>query len=239
MANSTNSTLSMASIYKLKQTEYRTGALLAYENFESLLEISKKAAHIENFGAASSLCVLAMEELTKSVILQIKSINNLIPVKDLDKYFTSHETKHNAGLDLYIKIESNYKDDNDEFNSNDDSKTSLVIAIAVIALLLIWSYSKNVTKKDKKKEKSYFDSIKESGFYVGYDESLRQWKSPKSEHTKKSFDDLLKITNDFVEKVRNWIFNGKLNEENIIDFLNCLSDEIIDKEKLKNLNKNY
>lgn len=78
---------------------------------------------------------LAMEELTKSVILQIKSINNLIPVKDLDKYFTSHETKHNAGLELYIKIESNYKDDNDEFNSNDDSKTSLVIAIAVIALL--------------------------------------------------------------------------------------------------------
>lgn len=227
----------MTSIYKLKQAEYHIGAMLAYENFESLLEISKNAAQIENYGAASSLCVLAMEELIKSVILQLKSINNSIPVKDLDKYFTSHETKHNAGLDLYIKIESIYGDDKEALNSNDNSKLSLSIAIAVIALLLIWYFNNHDEKKDKKRDKSYFDSIKESGFYVGYDESIRQWKSPKSEHSKKKFDDLLQLTNDFVGKVKNWIFNGNLNKDNIIDFLDSLDDEIIDKEKLKKLKK--
>jgi len=224
----------MTPITQLKQSEYHTGAILAFENFESLLEISTKAADIKNFGIASSLCVLAMEELTKSVILQLKSINNSIPVNDLDKYFWNHEIKHNAGLDLYFKIESTYENNNGELNFNDDSKSYIAIAVVVIALLLVWYFNKKDKGEEieKKKDKSYFDTIKESGFYVGYDKEARQWKSPKHEHDQESYNNLFDLTNDFANKVKNWIFNNKLNRENIIDFAQTLDDKLIDKNQL-------
>lgn len=224
----------MTNITKLKQSEYHTGAILAFENFESLLEISTKAAEINNFGIASSLCVLAMEELTKSVILQLKSINNSIPVNDLDKYFWNHEIKHNAGLDLYLKIESSYENNSDEINSSDDSKSYIVIVVVVIVLFLVWYFNKKNKgeKIEKKNDKSYFDTIKESGFYVGYDKEARQWKSPKDEHNQDSYNNLFELTNDFANKVKNWIFNNKLNRENIIEFVQTLDDKLIDKNQL-------
>jgi AbiV family abortive infection protein len=216
----------MTPITKLKQSEYHKGAIFAFENFESLLEISEKAAEIGNFGAASSLCILAIEELSKSGILQLKSINSLIPINDLDKYFWYHELKQNAGLDLYIKLESIGKE------NNVDSKTLIAMAVAVIAIICLVYTKQKDGEKNKKKDKSYFDSIKESGFYVGYDESTRNWESPKNEHDQDSYDNLLELTKDFAEKVKNWIFNGKINSENIIGFLYTLDDEIINKERL-------
>ncbi len=224
----------MTSIFKLKQSEYRTGAILAFENFESLIQIAEKAGQIDNFGAASSLCVLAMEELTKSVILQLKSINNSIHVNDLDKYFWNHEIKHNAGLDLYFKIESTYENNN-ELNNNEDSKSYIAIAVIVIALVLLWYFDQKEKDKklENKKEKSYFDTIKESGFYVGFDVETRKWKSPKLEHNQESYNNLLELTNDFANKVKKWIFSNNLNRENIIDFAYALDDKVINKEQLK------
>lgn len=222
----------MVPVTKLKQSEYRIGAKLAFENFESLLEISAKAADIENFGIASSLCVLAMEELTKSVILQLKSINNSIPIRDLDKYFWNHEIKHNAGLDLYLKIGSSYGNNNEELNPDDNSKSHVAVVVVLIALLLVLYVSQKEKKIEKKKDKSYFDTIKETGFYLGYDEEARQWKNPKFEHNQKSYSELFELTNDFADKVKNWIFNNNLNRQNIIDFASALDDNVINKEQL-------
>ncbi len=221
----------MTPITRLKQSEYREGAKLAFENFEDLIKITDKAAQIGNYGAASSLCVLALEELSKSVILQFKSINNLIPIKNLEKYFISHETKQNAGIALFATLQSKYKDNDEVLSDNKNSNSSFAVAIAVIALLIIWTLSKE-KKELKKNSKSYFDLIKESGFYVGYDETSRQWISPKSQHDRESFNALFHYINDFSEKVKNWIFNDKINRENIIDFLYSLDDEIIDKRQL-------
>jgi len=188
----------MTPINRLKQVEYQTGAKLAFENFDDLLEISEKASQLGKFGTASSLCVLALEELTKSVILKLKAINNSIPIKDLNKYFTSHETKHNAGLNLYSTINSKYEDNSKP--SIKDEKTNLY-QLAAIALIAIWAYyyaNKEVKYENSVgKSKSFFDIIKESGFYVGYDESARQWNSPKSQHDKKSYEGIYELTCDF------------------------------------------
>ncbi|MGF7138316.1 AbiV family abortive infection protein [Roseimarinus sediminis] len=216
----------MTPITQLKKNEYRQGALLALENFESLLKISEKAAEINNFGAASSLSVLAMEELSKSVVLQLKSINNLIPIKDLDKYFWNHEIKHNAGLDLYFKLESLEKKDEDA------PKSLIVMAIAAIALIIILYNKRKNGEENKKKEKSYFNTIKESGFYVGYDELGRKWVSPQDVHNQESYNDFFELINNFAEKVKNWIFNGKINSDNIIGFIQKLDDNIINKDIL-------
>ncbi len=223
----------MTPITKLKQSEYREGAKLAFENFEDLIELSDKAALIGNYGAASSLCVLALEELSKSVILQFKAINNSIPIKNLEKYFTSHETKQNTGISLFVTMQSRYRNDDEILSKENSPNPANVIAIAVIALLITWALNKE--KETNKNNKSHFDSIKESGFYVGYDETSRKWISPKSEHDKESFNELSQLIREFAEDAKNWIFNGNLNNENIIDFLNSLDDEIIDKKRLNEI----
>lgn len=222
----TKSNQPMTPITQLKQTEYQEGAKLSFKNYESLLLISRNAAETNNYGTASSLCILAMEELSKSVVLQLKSINSLVPINDLDKYFWNHEIKHNIGLDLYFKLDSI-----DNKNSN-DPKYLIAMSIAAIALILYLNNKKEDIEKNKKKEKSYFNSIKESGFYVGYDEYNRKWTSPNMEHNKESYDDLLELIDDFSEKVKSWIFEGKINRENIFDFINKLDDDIIDKKRL-------
>lgn len=216
----------MTPITKLKQVEYHRGAIIAFENFESLLEISEKAAEIGNFGAASSLCILAIEELSKSGILQLKSINNLIPINNLDKYFWNHELKHKAVLDLYSKLESK------GIKNNVDNRTSILMAVVIIAIVITYTQKKEEEGKNMKKDKSFFDSIKESGFYVNYDESSRNWISPKKEHDQVSYSYILELAKDFSEKLKNWIFNGKINCDNILEFAYTLDDEIINKEIL-------
>lgn len=223
----------MTSIYKLKKSEYREGAKLAFENFEDLLQVSEKAAQIGKLGAASSLCVLALEELSKSVILELRAINNSIPIKNLEKYFTSHEPKQKAGISLFITLQSNFEDN--EVNEDIDIDSDFALAIIGILVLLILAVNNNDKVESKRKEKSFFDTLKESGFYVSYDEKSRQWISPRAEHNQERFDSIFQLTTDFAEKIKNWIFNGNLNKENLLEFLYSLDDEIIDKTLLDKL----
>lgn len=220
----------MTPITKLKQAEYREGAKLTFENFQNLLNASMNVAQTENYGTASSICVLALEELSKSVILELKAINNSIPIKDLEKYFTRHEPKQNVGIDIFMAIESYYESSEEDQTSNPYH----LLIIGLILLLVVFA-SKGDNSRSKKSKKSYFDLVKESGFYVGYNETSRQWMSPSSEHNKESFDGLFKYINEFSEKVKNWIFNGKINAQNILEFIDKLDDDFIDKSQLNKL----
>ena len=222
----------MTSIYKLKQSEYYKGSLMAFENFESLMQIAEKAGEIDNYGAASSLCILAIEELTKSVVLRLKSINNSIPVKDLDKYFWNHEIKHNVGLELYFKIISTFEN-NDKLTYHKDSKWHLIIVVVLISIIILLYIEQKDKNTKNKKDESSFDSIKKSGFYVDYDMDTKQWKSPKNEHSRESYNDLFELSMDFAEMVKKWIFNNNLNKESIIDFALNLDDNIFDKKQLR------
>lgn len=222
----------MTPISKLKQSEYKEGAKLSFENFEDLIKISENAARIENYGAASALSVLAMEELSKSVILQFKAINNLVPIKNLEKYFKVHETKQKAAIAIFSAIESKFGENDSELSAEKSTFSSIVIAI--IALLVIVSIMPG-ERKPNQKDKSLFDTIKETGFYVGYDERTRHWISPKSIHNEASYNALYKLINDFAINVKTWIFNDTLNKGNIIEFLKSLDDDIIDKNGLNKL----
>lgn len=222
--------LTMTPITKLKQSEYREGAKLTFENFQSLLNASEKVAQIENYSTASSICVLALEELSKSVILELKAINSSIPIKDLERYFTSHEPKQNVGVNIFMAIESYYESSEEDSTS----KPYQLLIIGLFLLLLVFT-NNGEDNGSKKSKKSYFDLIKESGFYVGYDEISRQWISPSSNNDKESFDRLFEYISEFSEKVKNWIFNGKINKVNILEFIDKLDDNFIDKSQLNKL----
>lgn len=224
----------VTNITKLKQSEYRKGAKLTFQNYEDLIEITEKAEQIGNYGIASSLCVLALEELSKSVVLQLRSINNQIPIKNLEKYFRSHETKQNAGIVIFETLQSNYQDEEEVLSDDYKSNFSLAIAITAIAIFALEHISKN-EKGIKKNSKSFFDTIKESGFYVGYNEFSRQWICPRLEHNRESFTLLFNYIKEFAVKVKKWIFDGKINKDNIIEFLNSLDDELIDKAQLEKM----
>ena len=223
----------MTSIHKLKKSEYKTGSKLAFENFEDLLTISEKSAQIGKYGIATSLCVIAMEELSKSVILELRAINNSIPIKNFEKYFTRHDIKHMACISLFSTIESKFENNKIDFDFQKDSDYALAILV-LLAILIVW-VNKNEKTQTKRNEKSFFDLIKESGFYVNYDEQSRQWTCPSSVHNKEKFEGLYQLVKDFSEKTKKWIFNGNLEKEKLIEFLYSLDDDIIDKSRVEKL----
>lgn len=233
-----NTKKEMSGITKLKQSEYNTGATLAFENSRNLLDISTIAAHQRNFGIASSLCVLALEELTKSVVLKLKSINNSIPIRDLEKFFWNHEHKQNAGIEFYLKLDLAFSNELDGEDDMGGSGSEIVFPVIVIALLISWYFIQSEREGQRiKKSKSYFDEIKETGFYVGWDKETKMWYSPSLLHNESSYFELLEISNDFSKKVEKWIFSNQLNKENVIQFAEKLDENIINKEQLQKIIK--
>ncbi|MBU1012065.1 MAG: AbiV family abortive infection protein [Bacteroidetes bacterium] len=223
----------MISIYKLKKSEYKEGAKLAFENFEDLLNVSEKAAQIGKLGTATSLCILSIEELAKSVILELLAINNSIPIKNLEKYFTSHEQKHLAAISLFFNLKSTFETNQTKQDNEMDSDFILVIIILIVLLAL--SIDNKAKLKNKRKEKSFLDTFKESGFYVEFNTDSRQWISPKMEHNQERFESLFQLTSEFATSIKNWIINGKLSKENLLKFLHSLDDDLIDKSRLEKL----
>jgi AbiV family abortive infection protein len=197
------------------------------------LTISEKSAQIGKYGIATSLCVIAMEELSKSVILELRAINNSIPIKNFEKYFTRHDIKHMAGISLFSTIESKLENSKIDFDFKKDSDYALAILV-LLAVLIVW-VNKNEKTSSKKNEKTYFDLKKESGFYVDYNKQSRQWTSPSSDHKKEEFEGLYHLVIDFSEKTKKWIFNGKLEKEKLIEFLYSLDDDLIDKSRIEKL----
>jgi len=225
--------LEITSIHKLKKSEYKTGARLAFENFEDLLTISEKSAHVGKYGIARSLCVIAMEELSKSVILELRAINNSIPIKNFEKYFTRQDIKHMAGISLFSTIESRFENNKIDFDFRRDYDYALAVFV-LLAVLIVW-VNKNEKTVNKKNEKSFFDLIKEKGFYVDYNKESRQWTSPSSVNKKEEYEELYQLVLDFSEKTKKWIFNGNLEKEKLIEFLYSLDDDIIDKSRIEYL----
>jgi AbiV family abortive infection protein len=223
----------MTSIYKLKKVEYKDGSKLAYENFKDLLSIAELSATKERYGIASSLCILSVEELTKSVILGLLAINNDIPFLNLEGYFKSHDFKQSTLYDFTSNLNS--LDDDQNANNDVDGFKGAIFALFAIVALIVWIYENKEQVTTTKKRVSIFNEIKESGFYIGYNSTERSWQSPKTDFNQEFYESIFKMTNEIAELLDNWIFSGKLEDSELFDLLESLDDSVVDKARLKKL----
>lgn len=226
----------MTSIYALKKTEYAQGSKLAFKNSQDLLKVAEKAAQIENYGIASAMCVLSLEELSKSIILCMFAKDNKLPVKHLDKYFYDHQIKQNVGINVFMSL---LVDDFESFIQKEENK--LKGAVLLLALVFVALFSNSHTyKKDKngrKTSKSSFDKVKESGFYTSYCETDRAWKSPSDAIDQKDYEGFYELLKEYAKVIETWIYKDKLEDALLDHIINNLDDSIIEKSRLNKMRK--
>lgn len=81
---------------------YMIGYRHALDNAKSLMEIANSAMNLNNFGVATSLCILSAEESIKAIFILQQSKNPNSKVSDFDKIFRNHRIKHEY-LEEFIK----------------------------------------------------------------------------------------------------------------------------------------
>jgi len=217
----------MTSINNLKKIEYLNGANLALENAKAHLDVANLSAKSKHYGIASSLLILSIEELAKACALRLKSINNNIPVNNLEKYFKNHKIKQKSIIQIFYSS-LGFSIEKGEIKIE---KKEAYVIVFVIIIAIIYSY----TNKNKTiNPKSEYDKIKESGFYFSYCEVNRKWISPQENYDIKNFKPFKESIDDLFEIIELNLFGDKINESNIIEFAESM-DNVIDQKQLAKL----
>lgn len=236
----------MKDLYKLKQSDYEIGANLALKNAQSHLEVSKKASEMQQFGIATSILIIASEELAKASILKIRAINNSIRIDNLSDYFYSHSTKHKSIFKIFttsLEYLENREPDTEKKLSI--SNKELLIIIAGISLFFaLWEHftkDNEVILKDSEqgndsentREKNSFEDMRQAGFYLGFNSDNRQWEIPNEIFNQDQYNTLKEIIEMAFDSIEKSLFGFKINSKNIVEFVDKLEDKKIKTEHLK------
>ena len=226
-------------LYKLSKKEYQNGATLTFENAKNLLEVAKKASEIDKFGVATSLLVIAAEELAKASILKIKAIHPLINIKNLSSYFHSHKVKHESIANIFF-ASNDYMNEtkqkstktSKELNENKDTDIDFWIVIIIITIIIgvIYFFTKHI--KTVNDSKDLLEDMRKSGFYVEFNQEKQKWEVPKENFDKEKYNEFSNIINEVFETIEKTLFGDKIHKNNIIEFADKLSDKAIITEHL-------
>lgn len=80
--------------------DFRQGYTLALENTLAHFQAAELIAEKNNYGIANSHLILASEEAIKAYMCYSKFYEPEMLIKDFEKYFRNHKSKHNAIKDL-------------------------------------------------------------------------------------------------------------------------------------------
>lgn len=229
----------------LTKEEYEEGYILAFRNAKSLLNVALSAADIQEFGVANGLIILSAEELSKAFILKIKSLDNHFPINNLYKYFSNHRTKQESIINLVSSLlfqESDTEAKEKTNNKDENLVFGILILIGIIILTVAYFHKKE--KKDNSKDKNsnqqndkYFDEIKESGFYLGFDYDNKKWKSPLEINTEEKFNEYKDVIEGVFDLVEKAIFEDINVIEDAFQILDSIEDDNIDKDYLNKLKR--
>lgn len=182
-----------------------------FENGISLIQSAEKVAEIENFGTATSLLILGLEELIKyQVYLDNTREEKVFEQSEFGKVFTDHKTKHNLISEFQEAIKPEFsekflqyaikKASSQELDDND-------LEIERNRFKEMGSFLSNMYQEINLTESEISDfqnwlkhanGLKNKGFYVGFKKN--QWTFP-SQITKTNFKTALK----YVYAVKNQI----------------------------------
>ncbi|GEM_PF-1911246 len=170
--------------------DFLKGYKLTRENFRTLRLAAKQAYLSKNYGLASSLNVLSVEELVKSVFIFIRNHNPEVGLKNFEQVFKNHKIKHSELKDI---VKSSYEgfdilyfnilEDKEEFldrlpDKRKDEFTKEYVDVERVKKrvdkirgyqiqideILIWLQNSN--------------DIKNNGLYIGLDTISGVWSSP-------------------------------------------------------------
>lgn len=221
----------MTTINNFSIKEFDLGSKLALENAKSHFKIAKISSNENQYGIATGLLILSIEELAKATILKIKSKHKHISVKNIEKCFYNHGFKHAIFINITSQIIlKNEKEKNEVDQNYNDLSIILIISISILIYIIWHSFSeKKLTRK-----KSVLDVVKESGFYFGYSDR-GSWEIPNKIYTHESTKVLIDMVQRAFNIIENFIFNEDISSHEIISFVEQLDDDIINKKELQKI----
>jgi len=230
-------TIKMTQVNNLTKERYKQGYELVLENAETHLFIASKIAETSNYGIAISHLILSLEELAKAAELKIKSIDNSIEIRNLNKYFYDHSTKHKAIFKLYFATISDTTKENASKKSSKNSNGGLLLT-AILLVILLFMLDSDYFQNDLKELfnlKNPFDlnTTRNAGFYVDFDEKHNEWQTPSNIYNEQTYNTIRNFTIQIFDSLKNSLFANKINNKKIHAFIEMLSDENILMKKLK------
>lgn len=180
-----------------------------------------------------------MEELAKASILRIKSINNQIKINNLDEYFRSHSLKHKSIYKIFLaSLDLSSNKDNNKTDKNEINKDFLTAILIIIIGVIIYFLNKDSKLTNKTANINSLESMRKSGFYVGFDSNNRKWEIPNEIIDKENYTDFKIIVDSAFETREKSLFKKCISTKNIIEFTDKLEDDKIITEHLKDILKN-
>jgi hypothetical protein len=221
-------TIKMTQVNNLTKERYKQGYELVLENAETHLFIASKIAETSNYGIAISHLILSMEELAKAALLKIKSIDDSIEIKNLNKYFHNHFIKQEAMFKLYFASLSDTIKENASKKSSKKSNDSLeVIIILLIGLFLFKDHLNDLNNLFN------LNKIRNDGFYVAFDDKNNEWQTPSNVYNEQRYNEIKDFTDQVFDLLKRTLFADKINTGDIYALIEKLSDENILMNKLK------
>lgn len=205
-------------------------------NSEVLCKTSQKAASSQDYGVATSLMILASEELVKGILLYFKGIGiNYSPIKELRNVFYQHKPKHEIGMLMELlrlfEIQMNIEKHNLSKRKGTKFIDKLLNGLNYVHAIIepIATAGKNLEWWNKA------DTLKNRGFYVDYNDHVLL----PSEIKQETFDEALKILSDLKKRfkiIQLFIQRNKSNEvSQFIDVINQTIKETAKKRTPKPL----
>jgi AbiV family abortive infection protein len=222
----------MKDLEKLNKEEYEIGAITSLKNAKDLYDSSTEIALKGRFGTATSLLILASEELVKASVLKLKSIDSLKKIENFAKYFSKHSVKHESLEKIFI-ASLGYLDDYqlNEVSSVEEqcenSRTKWICALVFVMIMgiIIYILTSNKTNTKDTKLNSTFESQRTAGFYVDFDFNNRKWKSPSDISDEKKYNELKDSIEMIFNTIKKTLFKNKINSKNISEFLSILENK--------------
>ena len=200
-----------------------------FENGISLIESAEKVAEINNYGTATSLLILGLEELIKyQVYLDNSGEEKVFEEPEFDKVFSDHKTKHNLISEFQEAISPEFSERFHEYVIKLATKQELTENDLKIKQnrfkemggFLSQMYKEiNLSKEEVADFQNWLkhaNGLKNKGFYVSLKKN--QWTFP-SQIKKQEFKNALR----YVTTVKNQIGISKsldLTNQEFIDLLN-------------------
>jgi len=225
----------MTQVNNLTKERYKQGYELVLENAETHLFIASKIAETSNYGIAISHLILSLEELAKAAKLKIKSIDNSIKIKNLNEHFYKHAVKHVAIFKLYFASQPVKENAPEKTSKNSNGGLLLITAILLVILFMLDSdhFQNDLKKLFNLKNPFDLNTTRNAGFYVDFDERHNEWQTPSNVYNEQTYNAIRNFTVQIFDSLKNTLFADKINNKNINEFIEKLSDENILMNKLK------
>jgi len=206
---------------KVKKSVYLEGSHLGLENAKDLMTVADLAFNSKLNGPCIANIIMSFEELTKAIILKIKSLDNSLMIKDIDLYFKDHNKKHILGATLCVLAK--FVNHIPEY----DEKEKYNFIGWYVAFGIFGHFSLKIIREKFRIDETepILEKVRQSGLYLDFDKVNKKWKSPKQFLKDGETKQILTIAQSLFDQIKQEYFVNEISREEVVNLLEIINYE--------------